>query len=131
MPAEPRWSRLRREGILLAVMTAVLLALAGTLLMEAPALGAAVTSQASTTYQLSLGDSFGLASGAGASVPANDYVNLVSAHERASYPNLQVEDLACGGATTNSMIDASSPADQTCPSYAGGTQLGGAGSIFA
>ncbi len=77
-----------------------------------------------TNYQLSLGDS--LAAGVGASTPAHQYVNLVGAHEAAGISNLQVENLACGGATTNSMIDASDPRNSVCQTYTGGTQLSGA-----
>jgi lysophospholipase L1-like esterase len=55
------------------------------------------------SYQLSLGDS--LAAGTGASTPANEYVNLVGAAEAASFPGLTVENLACPGATTTSMIN--------------------------
>ena len=75
----------------------------------------------STVFQLSLGDS--LAAGTGASVPANDYVNLLAAHEASHIPGLQVENLACGGATTKSMLDASDPRDSGCQTYTGGTQL--------
>jgi lysophospholipase L1-like esterase len=70
-------------------------------------------------YQLSLGDS--LAAGVGASTPANDYVNLVEAHEQASIPGLQVENLSCGGATTTTMLSGGG----AC-TYTSGTQLGDA-----
>ncbi len=71
-----------------------------------------------TVYQLSLGDS--LAAGTGASVAADRYVNLVAAHEQANYPGLVLENLACGGATTTTMIHGPG-----C-SYTSGTQLGDA-----
>ena len=69
-------------------------------------------------YYLALGD--WLATGIGASSSANDYVNLVAAHEAARYPSLQAVDLGCGGATTVSMADGPG-----C-SYTTGTQLGDA-----
>jgi lysophospholipase L1-like esterase len=70
-------------------------------------------------YQLSLGDS--LAAGTGASTPANDYVNLVAAHEQASMVGLQIENLSCGGATTTTMLNGGG----AC-TYTSGTQLGDA-----
>jgi lysophospholipase L1-like esterase len=84
-----------------------LLAISGALLAlpsTAPA-GAASTPAIgpATSYQLSLGDS--LAAGTGASTPANDYVNLVGAAEAASIPGLTVENLACPGATTTTLIN--------------------------
>jgi acetyl esterase/lipase/lysophospholipase L1-like esterase len=69
-------------------------------------------------YYLALGD--WLATGIGASSSANDYVNLIAAHEASRYSNLQAVDLGCGGATTTSMV--SGPG---C-SYTTGTQLGDA-----
>ena len=69
-------------------------------------------------YYLALGD--WLATGIGASSSANDYVNLVAAHEATRYPGLQAVDLGCGGATTVSM--ANGPG---C-SYTTGSQLGDA-----
>jgi len=69
-------------------------------------------------YELALGD--WLATGIGASSGAADYVNLVAVHEATRYPNLQVVDLGCGGATTVSMADGPG-----C-SYTTGTQLGDA-----
>jgi hypothetical protein len=108
-----------------SALAAVLLGLTGTLVAMAPTAGATdATPNSSNVYQVSLGDS--LAYGVGASVPANDYVNLVAAHEAAKIPNLQVENLACDGATTNSMIDADDPLNSICPTYTGGTQLSGA-----
>jgi lysophospholipase L1-like esterase len=82
----------------------------------APTAGAATPRTTPTYYQLSLGDS--LAAGTGASVPANDYVNLVAAHEAAAFPGLTVENLACGGATTTTMLGGGG----AC-TYSDGTQL--------
>ena len=108
-----------------AMVAAVAMAVTAGMLVLAPSAGAiTAVHQASAVYQLSLGDS--LAYGTGASVPANDYVNLVGAHEAGNIPGLQVENLACGGATTNSMIDATDPANHSCQTYVGGTQLSGA-----
>ncbi|HEY1738264.1 MAG TPA: carboxylesterase family protein, partial [Acidimicrobiia bacterium] len=69
-------------------------------------------------YYLALGD--WLATGIGASVPANGYVNRIAAHEASRYANLQTVDLGCGGATTTSMVNGPG-----C-SYSSGTQLGDA-----
>jgi lysophospholipase L1-like esterase len=69
-------------------------------------------------YYVAMGDSLG--AGTGASVPANDYVNLVHAHELALHPGLQVMNLSCGGATTGSVINGPG-----C-SFTTGTQLGDA-----
>jgi lysophospholipase L1-like esterase len=109
----------------LTALAAVLLVVAGAAIAVAPTAGAGTTApNPSAVYQLSLGDS--LAAGVGASVPANDYVNLVAAHEAGHIPDLAVENLACPGATTNSMIVASDPANTNCQAYTGGTQLSGA-----
>ncbi|MDA8357945.1 MAG: SGNH/GDSL hydrolase family protein [Actinomycetota bacterium] len=75
-------------------------------------------------YQLSLGDS--LAAGTGASTPADSYVNLVASHEESRFPGLEVKNRACGGATTNSMIDAADPANAHFPNFPTGTPLGAA-----
>jgi lysophospholipase L1-like esterase len=120
----------RTPVVALVVLTLALLG--GAVLGSAPAGATAGTGHTSTpateppdaTYQLSLGDS--LAAGVGASTPANQYVNLVGAHEAGNITGLQVENLACGGATTNSMIDASDPRNSVCQTYTGGTQLSGA-----
>ncbi|HUY65398.1 MAG TPA: GDSL-type esterase/lipase family protein [Acidimicrobiales bacterium] len=115
-------SRARRVGTAIA---AALLVASGSLVALSPTGGAATPTRTSAlSYQLSLGDS--LAAGTGASVPANNYVNLIAAHEAAHFPGLQVENLACGGATTNSMIDAADPQNSHCQTYTGGTQLSGA-----
>jgi len=85
----------------------VVLTAAGSLVIgwwaQAEAATTSATGTPGPTYQLSLGDS--LAAGVGASTPANDYVNLVEAHEQASMPGLQVENLSCGGATTDTMLN--------------------------
>jgi lysophospholipase L1-like esterase len=75
----------------------------------------------STEYYVAMGDS--LAAGVGASQPANDYVNLVYQHERAHYPNLQLVNFSCSGATTTLVLHGG--ADDGC-SYSTGTQLGDA-----
>jgi acetyl esterase/lipase/lysophospholipase L1-like esterase len=98
--------------LVVACLAATVLPMAVT----APSAGAKVAP--APHYYLALGDWF--ATGIGASTSANDYVNLVAAHEAARYPNLQVENLGCGGATTASMADGPG-----C-SYATGTQLGDA-----
>ncbi len=74
-------------------------------------------------YYVAMGDS--MAAGTGASTPANDYVNLVYQHELAQYPGLQVVNLACGGATVQSVINGPG-----C-SYTTGTQLGDAEAFLA
>ena len=102
-----------------AALAAVLLVVSGGLVALAPTAGAGTLApNPSTIYQLSLGDS--LAAGVGASVPAKNYVNLVAAHEAMSIAGLQVENLACSGATTDSMLNGPG-----C-SYTTGTQLGDA-----
>jgi len=108
-----------------ASLVAALLVLPAALVALAPTAGAGtVVPNTATVYQLSLGDS--LANGTGASTPANQYVNLIAAHEAGHFPGLQVENLSCGGATTNSMIDATDPRNIHCQAYTGGTQLSGA-----
>jgi lysophospholipase L1-like esterase len=91
------------------------LALSGLALAALPA-GASTAPRATPMFQLSLGDS--LAAGVGASVPANDYVNLVAAHEAPSIPGLTVENESCSGATTTTMLSGGG----AC-TYADGTQL--------
>ncbi len=80
-----------------------------------PGAGAA---QPKPLYDLALGDS--LAAGTGASTTATRYVNVLYQHELARFPTLQLDNIACGGATTTSMIDGPG-----C-SYTTGTQLGDA-----
>ena len=69
-------------------------------------------------YYLAMGDS--LAAGTGASTPGNRYVNVLYQHELSRFPSLQLANIACGGATTTSVIHGPG-----C-SYATGTQLGDA-----
>jgi lysophospholipase L1-like esterase len=83
-----------------------------------PAGAAAKPKPPPVEYYLALGDS--MAAGTGASTGSHDYVNVLYQHELARYPGLQVVNLACGGATTGSMV-----AGPGC-SYASGTQLGDA-----
>ena len=71
-----------------------------------------------TEYYLALGDS--LVTGGGTTSVADRYVNLIAAHEASRYPNLQLVNLGCGGATTASMMNGPG-----C-SYTTGTQLGDA-----
>ncbi len=79
---------------------------------------AAATAAPKPLYYLALGDS--MAAGTGASTTANRYVNVLYQHELARFPQLQLDNLACGGATTTSMINGPG-----C-SYSTGTQLGDA-----
>ncbi len=69
-------------------------------------------------YYLAMGDS--LAAGTGASTTDNRYVNVLYLHELGRFPTLQLDNIACGGATTTSVIDGPG-----C-SYTTGTQLGDA-----
>ncbi len=130
-PAHGRRRIRRLSGVGAAGLLAAA-ALTGSVLGAGPAgaaTGAPSGRAAAPAYQLSLGDS--LAAGVGASTPANDYVNLLAAPEAAAVPGLVVENLACSGATTNSMIDAADPRNAGCPAYAGGTQLSGAEAFLA
>lgn len=88
--------------------------LAVTLIEAGPA--AARTPQ--PVYDLAMGDS--MAAGTGASSQAMSYVNVLFQHEAARIPNLQLDNIACGGATTGSVINGPG-----C-SYTTGTQLGDA-----
>jgi lysophospholipase L1-like esterase len=102
-----------------AVPVLVALGLLAAGILAVPAVGASSVPQASgPAYQLSLGDS--LAAGVGATTNSLGYVDQIAAAESSSFPGLRVEDLACSGATTSSMI--SGPG---C-SYVTGTQLGDA-----
>ena len=69
-------------------------------------------------YDVAMGDS--LAAGTGASSTSTRYVNVLYQHELSRFPTLQLENIACGGATTNSVIHGPG-----C-SYTTGTQLGDA-----
>jgi lysophospholipase L1-like esterase len=72
-----------------------------------------------TEYQLSLGDS--LAVGWGASDPANGYTNLISGAESTTFPGLTVENLACPGETTRTLLRGGGWCE-----YPQGSQLGAA-----
>ena len=103
---------------LITAMALVLL-VAGTATVGAAGRAtAAAAATAKPLYYLALGDS--LAAGTGASTTNNRYVNVLYQHELSRFPTLQLENIACGGATTTSMIDGPG-----C-SYASGTQLGDA-----
>jgi lysophospholipase L1-like esterase len=106
-----------------ALVGAAALALSALALSGLPAQAATTSASASgrvtaPAYQLTLGDS--LAAGYAATSPAADYASLVAAHEASHIPGLQLENLACSGATTNSMINGPG-----C-SYPTGTQLSAA-----
>jgi lysophospholipase L1-like esterase len=94
----------------------LVLAVSGLALASPPAGAATAPQLTAPMFQLSLGDS--LAAGVGASVPANDYVNLVAAHESTTIPGLTVENESCGGATTTTMLSGGG----AC-TYPDGTQL--------
>jgi len=118
------WSELHRRrrqcGSGPATAVAVAVALVVSLVAAfgpTPPAGAAVR-QPKTPYYLAMGDS--LAAGTGASTVANEYVSVLYQHERSRFPTLELENLACGGATTNSVIFGPGCA------YATGTQLGDA-----
>jgi lysophospholipase L1-like esterase len=98
------------------VLSAVLV-MSGAMLLGGGG-SAAVAAATPTEYYVAMGDSLG--AGTGASVPANDYVNVLYTHELALHPGLQVMNLSCGGATTGSVINGPG-----C-SYTTGTQLGDA-----
>jgi lysophospholipase L1-like esterase len=110
------WSRVMVRALMVAVLAVALVSLG--LAGHDPAGAVAKPKPPPVEYYLALGDS--MAAGTGASTGAHDYVNLVYQHERAHYPGLQVVNLSCGGANTNSVV--------TGPgcSYASGTQLGDA-----
>ncbi len=69
-------------------------------------------------YYVALGDS--LSTGGGAT-SANGYVNRILDWARGSVPDLQLEDLGCGGDSTTRMIEGG-----LCHDYATGNQLGDA-----
>ena len=110
-------ARSRVASLVAFAVTISSLALAGGI--AASATPAAASTPA--VYDVALGDS--LAAGTGASVPANDYVNLIYQHESGRITDLQVQNLACPGATTASMISG--------PSCGSGTQLGNAEAFLA
>ena len=124
--------RRRPRNVLAAACVVALLMAAGAAVSGAgrPRAAAALRPVHSTRltapivrYDLALGDS--LAVGVGASQPADGYVDLVYRHQLARKPGLQLEDLACSGATTTSMI----VGGEWCP-YAAGTQLAAAESFI-
>ncbi len=53
-------------------------------------------------YQLTLGNS--LSTGTGASAGATQYPDLIVGHEEANFPGLELENLACGGSATSTML---------------------------
>jgi lysophospholipase L1-like esterase len=115
------WSGVIARASVVAVLAASLVALGVT--GHTPAVAAAKPKPPPVEYYLALGDS--MAAGTGATTPSDDYVNVVYQHELARYPGLQVVNLACGGATTGSVVDGPG-----C-SYASGTQLGDAEAFLA
>ncbi len=112
---EGRPNRARAARVLAALVIGVIGILTVGLVRPT---GAAAAAQSKPLYDLALGDS--LAAGTGASTTATRYVNVLYQHELARFPTLQLDNIACGGATTTSMIDGPG-----C-SYATGTQLGDA-----
>ena len=106
-----------------ATAVAVALVLCSVVLCSAAAFGpvppsGAATRQTKTLYYLAMGDS--LAAGTGASTVGNEYVSVLYRHELSRFPTLELDNLGCGGATTNSVILGPGCA------YATGTQLGDA-----
>jgi lysophospholipase L1-like esterase len=81
--------------------------------------GAGGAGAGAPAYDLAMGDS--LAAGTGATSTDLDYVHLLFQHEQAHYPDLQLVNLACGGATTKTVLRGGG----AC-SYTTGTQLGDA-----
>lgn len=105
----------RRAGV--AVVFAVGLALGLVTANGRPAAaGTADNAGAATTYFVVLGDS--LAAGTGASSPTKDYVSDLDRHEARRFPGLVAENLACGGATTGTVLSGGGACE-----YADGTQL--------
>jgi lysophospholipase L1-like esterase len=72
-------------------------------------------------YYMAMGDSLG--AGQDASSPSTNYVSDLYRHELTRYPNLQLLNLSCGGATTSTLIHGQAPPG--CP-FTTGTQLGDA-----
>jgi len=120
----------RRRAVRRRILTVAAATVAGAAALAAGALAPSGASPAGAApaptpaYQLSLGDS--LAAGTGASTPADDYVNRVAAHEAATFPGLTVENVACGGATTTTVLSGGG----AC-TYAQGTQLAEAEAFLA
>jgi lysophospholipase L1-like esterase len=72
-------------------------------------------------YYMAMGDSLG--AGQDASSRSTNYVSDLYRHELTRYPNLQLLNLSCGGATTSTLIHGQAPPG--CP-FTTGTQLGDA-----
>jgi len=90
-----------------------LLTLAAALIVVAPAAAASSSSSSKTKYVVSLGDSFsaGVQPGPGVSrsfsYPKVSYANQMLARaSKLLHTKLKLEMLACGGATTESMVGA-------------------------
>jgi len=64
-------------------------------------------------YQLTLGNS--LSTGTGASAGATQYPDLIVGHEEANFPGLELENLACGGSATSTMLFAWARAPSRTP----------------
>jgi lysophospholipase L1-like esterase len=110
-----------RRGV--GARSLVALTIMAVLVMSAVSFSPDLTAPASATspqplYYLAMGDS--LAAGTGASTTGNRYVNVLYQHELSRFPSLQLDNIACGGATTTSVLHGPG-----C-SYATGTQLGDA-----
>jgi hypothetical protein len=64
-------------------------------------------------YYMAMGDSLG--AGQDASSPSTNYVSDLYRHELTRYPNLQLLNLYCGGATTSILIHGQAPRDAHSP----------------
>ena len=109
---------LRRSLAIVTTMAVMVTVAIGSIVATGGSDGAAAAPAPKPLYYLALGDS--LAAGTGASTTASRYVNVVYQHELTRFPTLQLDNIACGGATTTSVINGPG-----C-SYATGTQLGDA-----
>ena len=96
----------------------LLLPLVGGMVLNMGADSTVASGAPPVMYYVAMGDS--LAAGFAATQPANDYVNLLYQHELTRYPNLQLLNLSCSGATTTSVLSGGG-----C-SYTTGSQLGDA-----
>ncbi len=112
----PRTGTRQRVSVLVAVVLAVAGVASLWLVGHSPAAGATTAKAVKPLYDVVMGDS--LAAGVGASTTNNRYANVLYQHEQATFPSLQLLNLACSGATTTSVINGPG-----C-SYATGTQLG-------
>jgi len=86
----------------------VLVAFASVALVATPARAAQ-----HPEYQLTLGNS--LSTGTGASAGATQYPDLIVGHEEANFPGLELENLACGGSATSTMLFAWARAPSRTP----------------